>query len=116
MLEGLEGAKVGIKVGKKRVSTQDYWFGSSRFSVPPNHPLHVGDSLDKNLHSTGKEEGLCVELRQKWALQHSPRCSIYTTLVNSPCDTAWPFMVLVKSNPQLAWKITGDLADLRSLV
>ena len=86
-------------MGRKRVSTQDYLFGSSRFSVPPNHSLYVGDFMDKNLRSTGKEEGLCVELKQPWALQHNARCLTYTTLVNPSCDKAWPFIVLVKSNP-----------------
>ena len=64
-------------------------------------PLHVGDSMDKNFHSTGKEEGLCVESKQRWALQHNAPCSTYTTLVNPPCNKAWAFIVLVKSNPGL---------------
>jgi hypothetical protein len=52
----------GAKVGKKWVSRPDYGFEIAG-TLSPNHPLYVNDSMGKSRHSTGKKEGLCVELK-----------------------------------------------------
>lgn len=107
---------MGIKVAKKRVSTQDYSFGSSRFSIPPNHPLHVGDSMDKNLHSTGKQEGL-RGVKTKMGITAQP------TMLNiyDPGQLPLWYSLALHGAGEVkfatsGWKITDDLTDLRSLV
>ena len=112
----LEGSQGGHQGGQETGFDTRLLGWEQQVLCSTESPLHVGDSMDKNLHSTGKQEGL-RGVKTKMGITAQP------TMLNiyDPGQLPLWYSLALHGAGEVkfatsGWKITDDLTDLRSLV